>query len=176
MTYPWAAGEVLTAADLNNYAGLVLVKSQTIGSGVSSVTVTNAFSSTFENYLMTGRIRCTTASTTVYFQFTGITGGVYKSNIFYIVAGASGGETNSNLTASTVWDIGHFRYGGMLFIGRPNAADFKMYSFPSSTDATYTRRGGGRCESTTQATGFTITPATGTFNAGNINIYGFNDG
>ena len=30
--------------------GLTLVKTQTIGSGVSSVTVTDAFSSTFENY------------------------------------------------------------------------------------------------------------------------------
>jgi hypothetical protein len=50
MTYPWASGEVLTAADLNAYAGLILVKTQTIGTAVSSVTVTGAFSSTFQNY------------------------------------------------------------------------------------------------------------------------------
>jgi hypothetical protein len=34
-------------------AGLTLVKSQTIGSAVSSVTVTDAFSSTYDNYLIT---------------------------------------------------------------------------------------------------------------------------
>jgi hypothetical protein len=39
-----------TALNSNDYAGLVLVKKQTIGSGVSSVTVTDAFSATYENY------------------------------------------------------------------------------------------------------------------------------
>ena len=39
-----------TALNSNDYAGLVLVKKQTIGSAVSSVTVTNAFSATYENY------------------------------------------------------------------------------------------------------------------------------
>jgi hypothetical protein len=34
MTYPWSSGEVLTAADLNAYAGLILVKTQTIGTRV----------------------------------------------------------------------------------------------------------------------------------------------
>jgi hypothetical protein len=44
MTYPWSSGEVLTAADLNAYAGLILVKTQTIGTAVSSVTLSNVFS------------------------------------------------------------------------------------------------------------------------------------
>jgi len=39
-----------TVEALQNYAGMVLVKSQTVGSSVSSVTVTNAFSATFSNY------------------------------------------------------------------------------------------------------------------------------
>ena len=50
MAFPYSSGDVLTAADLNASSGLVFIKSQTIGSGVSSVTVTNVFSSTFENY------------------------------------------------------------------------------------------------------------------------------
>jgi hypothetical protein len=39
-----------TALGANDYAGLVLVKTQTVGTGVSSVTVTDAFSATYENY------------------------------------------------------------------------------------------------------------------------------
>ena len=53
----YTAGEVLTAASLNaNFSfvassgGLVLVKTQTIGTTVSSVEVTGAFSSTYDNY------------------------------------------------------------------------------------------------------------------------------
>ena len=52
----FTTGEVLTAADTNTYlanSGLVYVKSQTIGSAVSSVNVTSAFSSTYDNYVIT---------------------------------------------------------------------------------------------------------------------------
>ena len=46
--------EVLTSADTNTYlanSGLVYVKSHTITSG-ASVVVTDAFSSTYDNYLI----------------------------------------------------------------------------------------------------------------------------
>jgi hypothetical protein len=51
----FTSGEILTAADTNTYlanSGLVLVKTQTVGSGVSSVIVTDAFSATYDNYLV----------------------------------------------------------------------------------------------------------------------------
>ncbi len=49
----FATGEVLTASDTNTYlanSGLVYITSTTIGSAVSSVTVSNVFSSTYDNY------------------------------------------------------------------------------------------------------------------------------
>jgi|APGre2960657404_1045060.scaffolds.fasta_scaffold13763_5 hypothetical protein len=49
----FTTGEVLTASDTNTYlanSGLVYVKEQTVGAGVSSVTVSDAFSSTYDNY------------------------------------------------------------------------------------------------------------------------------
>ena len=53
MTFPvFASGDVLNASDMNA-VGLWLVKTQTIGSAVSSVSVTNAFSSNYENYYIT---------------------------------------------------------------------------------------------------------------------------
>jgi hypothetical protein len=48
------------------YPGLRLVKKQTIGSAVTSVTVTNAFSATYENYLV--KISGGVGSTTADFQ------------------------------------------------------------------------------------------------------------
>jgi hypothetical protein len=52
----FTTGEVLTAADTNTYlnnGGLVYIKSQTIGTSVTSITVSNAFSSTYDNYRIT---------------------------------------------------------------------------------------------------------------------------
>jgi hypothetical protein len=49
----FTTGEVLTAADTNTYlanSGLVYVASTTVGTGVSSVTVSSAFNSTYDNY------------------------------------------------------------------------------------------------------------------------------
>jgi hypothetical protein len=49
----FTTGEVLTASDTNTYlanSGLVYIKEQTIGSAVSSVTVSSAFSTDYENY------------------------------------------------------------------------------------------------------------------------------
>lgn len=48
----FSVGQVLTAAQMNA-VGLWLVKEQTIGSAVSSVTVTDAFNADFEKYLLT---------------------------------------------------------------------------------------------------------------------------
>ena len=49
----FTTGEVLTASDTNTYlnnGGLVYIKEQTIGSAVSSVTVSSAFSTDYDNY------------------------------------------------------------------------------------------------------------------------------
>ena len=164
-----------TVEALQTYAGLVFVKSVTIGSGVGSVTVTDAFDSRFTNYLMTGWFSLSSSTTVALFNFGGITGSVYRFNVFYIATGATGAESNSG-GLQTYWDIGHWRYGGSMFIGKPYETGYKNYSFPPNTDVTYTRRGSGKCESTVQATSFTITPATGTFTDGILQIYGYNEG
>jgi hypothetical protein len=51
----FVTGQVFTAADANLMAnsGLVYIKQQTVGSGVTSVTLTDVFSSTYDNYRVT---------------------------------------------------------------------------------------------------------------------------
>ena len=56
MIKTFSTGEVLTASDTNLFlanSGLVFVKAQTIGTSVSSVTVSDAFSATYDNYKIT---------------------------------------------------------------------------------------------------------------------------
>jgi hypothetical protein len=50
MAFPYSSGDVLTAANLNASSNLVLVTDVTIGSSVSSVTVSSAFNTTYDNY------------------------------------------------------------------------------------------------------------------------------
>ena len=66
-----------------SYPGLRLVKKQTIGTAVSSVTVTSAFSATYENYLIkvTGGVASTANEFQI--QLSGITTSVYYSNLLY---------------------------------------------------------------------------------------------
>ena len=99
----FSSGEVLTAANMNQ-VGLWLVKSQAVGTGVSSVTVTDAFTSEFENYLVTlsgGTVSVSNADIAVQLRTGSTTSatGYYSSLIYW-----SGAAINTfNLDNSTQW-------------------------------------------------------------------------
>ncbi len=82
MSYPvFATGDVLNASDMNA-VGLWLVKSQTIGTGVSSVTVTGAFSANYDRYKIT--VSGGVASTPLDIRLTlGSTATGYYGFLFY---------------------------------------------------------------------------------------------
>jgi len=84
-TKTFTTGEVLTASDTNTFlanSGLVYVTSATIGSGVSTVTVSGAFSSTYDNYriIMDGGTASAVTDLTVKL---GSTATGYYSNMVY---------------------------------------------------------------------------------------------
>jgi hypothetical protein len=174
MTYPvFTNGTVLPASDLNAI-GLWLVKSQTVGSGVSSVTVTDAFNSSFDNYkiIYSGGVGSTIhnmrlqlgSATTSYYGF-----GVYGSFGAATVAGI-----NDNNAAQ-------FRYvGGGDSSGSSLSAEVRQ---PYASTATYisadlntgTSFGyySGRYFPTTSFTSFIISPDGGTLTGGTISVYGY---
>lgn len=100
MSYPtFAVGDVLAASDMNA-VGLWLVKTQTVGTGVSDVTVTGAFSATYDAYKIIysggsssagGAIQMTLGTTT-----TGYAGSIIYQNtatpgtIFGLTSGTAG--------------------------------------------------------------------------------------
>jgi hypothetical protein len=100
MSYPsFNVGEVLTAADMNA-VGLWLVKTQTIGTAVSSVTVTGAFSADYDNYkiIITGGTNSTPQA--ISFKLGASTTGYYGA-LLYLNYGANsiGNLTNNNAAA-----------------------------------------------------------------------------
>ena len=176
MTYPWAAGEVLTAADLNSAMGLVLVKSQTIGSGVSSVTVTGAFSSTFDNYRITINGLGNLDSGDITFALSGATTSYYGTMFYDSYTGTpsaavriSNGSSLSVCTAATSGNAVTFD------VVEPNIARFTFIHGQAYSRGFYNHFGGFHA-ATTAYTGFVIAPTASTMTGGTIRVYGYNNG
>jgi hypothetical protein len=172
--------EVLTSADTNTYlanSGLVYVTSATIGSGVSTVTVSSAFSTTYDNYriVVSGgygsddpqNILMTLGSTSTNYYWAR----VGRSFADVDGGGASGGSTSS------------WRIGGIT----PQIANFAADIFnPFLSDETafassnlYARTAGsiyfvgGYLNNTTSYTAFTLVPGAGTLTGGTVTVYGY---
>ena len=171
-----------TVEALQQYAGLVLVKSQTVGSGVSSVTVTGAFSATFDNY----RILLSNCVGSVGMNLDLQLGasGTFSTTGYY------GGAGWIN-TGAAVWQIGTRNNGSSVFMGAATnvIATFDVtlndpyLAIPTRGSGLYVRLDQGRVgsswlyhDSTSQMTDFKITPSTGTISGGTIRVYGYNNG
>jgi len=156
-------------------SGLVLVKSQTIGSAVSSVTVSNAFSATYDNYLIS--LEGGVASTSVGLRLTlgaTVTGyyfaGVYLQYTSTTVAGQYGGGTN--------WEIGYGSTNALsaeIVLGSPNLAKVTTFRSRGADTGTtgYMNLYNGFLNNSTQYTAFTIATTTGTMTGGTIRVYGY---
>jgi hypothetical protein len=156
--------------------GLWLVKSQTIGTGVSSVTVTDAFSADYDNYkiIISGNARSSSqqpinivlgASTTTY----------YGAYIFgNITAGTLGTAAMNNETS--------FLYAGGADINVVNLnvelqnPFLAEYTNIQALTVVYSNLRGsaiGEHETASSFTSFTLAPFAGTLTGGTIKVYGY---
>ena len=178
MSFPvFASGDVLNASDMNA-VGLWLVKSQTVGSGVASVVVTGAFSSSYKNYLVkyTGGV-ASSGGAQLRIAFNVDTTNSYYSNIITQTAGLAtvNGQAFGALTGFTV--VGYVDTGDFscaLNINNPNQAlNTNFYgSFNCLGGSSQVGTVGGWSISTGANTGFTFYPSAGTLTGGTISVYG----
>jgi hypothetical protein len=176
----FTTGEVLTASDTNTYlanSGQVLVKSQTVGSGVTSVTVTDAFNADYDAYQIVATNVAASSNGVITLQLSGITTGYY-GNLIYANFGngaplsvgynnasnvGHAGGTNSLIATLNLEVINPFlakaKYITSHFIDNANAGVVQVYN-----------------SQTTSATGFVIQAAFGTFTGGQITVYGYRKG
>jgi hypothetical protein len=161
------------------YAGLVLVKTQTIGTSVSSVTVTSAFSSTFDNYriVLSGGTASVNAAE-LGFKLGSVTSGYYGSLPYWNHTGATGNVTTSgalnDYPAVTLVGTGN-RTGVTIDVLDPNLAKATQGSATSHNND-LTCFGGFLENSANQHTAFTLIPSSGTLTGGTIRVYGYNNG
>jgi hypothetical protein len=158
--------------------GLTLVKTQTIGTTVSSVTVTDAFSSTYDVYYITvsGGVASTAnygtlklgATTTGYYQKVFF--GAYNNNTI-----AGGGLANVVAGFDAVLRATTNSLQMAITLNGPNLAKntYANYFFAQGSTTGNVELGGGYLNDSTQYTDFTITANTGTWTGGEIRVYGY---
>ena len=175
MTYPvFASGDVLNAADMNG-VGLWLVKSQAVGTGVSSVTVTGAFSADYDAYriIATG-VSSTGTGSSASFQLSGLTSGYYATIIYSVYSPPAVNISTDNNAAS--WTFGgSFSSDGFVldldvinpFLARPTTLNNASYASHVAGAVN------GKQTSSTSVTGFTVSTPGGTMTGGQISVYGY---
>lgn len=177
MTFPvFASGDVLNASDMNA-VGLWLVKSQTIGSGVSSVTVTGAFSADYDNYVITISGGTASASGSMSFQMNNSTGSTYYVAGEYGNYGVNAGVTYAPAAATRWIDcilIGTSAYSANLFLTSPFASRPTLGTTDTFSQTSFYNFNLFDSSSTSN-TGFTLTPVTvgTTLTGGTIRVYGY---
>jgi hypothetical protein len=155
---------------------LTLIKTQTIGSAVSSVTVTDAFSSTYDNYLITVNGGVASTNNSLSIQLGAITTGYFGFGIYGSASSSTVNGDNYNNTASfpfaAMGDTSNL--SGSIYLQNPNLAKATMiYTLGSRTGTNGMSNLYGSNTSTTQHTAFTLTTSAGTITGGTIRVYGY---
>jgi hypothetical protein len=153
--------------------GLTLIKTQTIGSAVSTVTVSNAFSSTYDNYKVQIAGGVASVADANINMTLGATATGYKYGLTHNTYGT--GTNSFGSAAAAFWTIGIGQTNSLNMnadIISPNLAKlsyfgaFNVYTGSAGFSAGY-------LNNTTQYTDFTIVPSTGTLTGGTIFVYGY---
>ena len=177
MSYPvFASGDILNASDMNS-VGLWLVKTQTVGTAVPSVTVSGAFSADYDNYLilMSGGTGSTAASIgieigaspTGYYGF--MTYGDSSANTVF-----GGGRSNQTICN---WVGGCLSAGQTAHVRVEVLGPFKA-AYTKFANGVYQNSGAygtmqGEHRVATSYTSFKLVPESGTITGGTVFVYGY---
>ena len=174
----FTSGQILTAAQmttLQTNTGLCFISSTTIGTAVSSVTVSGAFSTTYDQYVIT--VSGGTASTSNLISMTlGATAtGYYEGRPGVTLAGGAfvGNVTNNGAQFYT----GQFTTTGKSMVTTVInpflSTETRHFSQGYNTDITASSLSMGMLNNTTSYTAFTLAPLAGTWTGGIVNVYGY---
>jgi hypothetical protein len=157
-------------------SGLTLITAQTIGTAVSSVAVTAAFSTTYDAYkiVITGGSASATDYLTL--KLGAITSGVDESLIYKPYASGVTGASNTNQAYFTYAGNTYASVGIFLNADVVNPFLTKYTTVASTTGGQYSTASGfysGIHKANTSFTDFTLAPFSGTLTGGTIFVYGY---
>jgi len=175
----FVTGQVFTAADANLMAnsGLVYVTSATIGTGVSSVTVANAFNSTYSDYrIVVSGVSCSSANNDVRVKFeTTLTtynwAGTYQTYTTpTTITGTGAANTSNGIAIAASETSGNFSCS--FDVQRPALASFTVVT-GTHVNAVYRTTYSGIMNTATAYTDLIINVSSGTMTGGTITVHGY---
>ena len=186
ITYPTSGDYVVNGAsamqtiatDVDNKSGLVFIKSQAVGAGVTTVTVNTAFSTNFDNYKIVYMGGSSSGFTDLWLRLGATATGYYMGGSYTAYSAGA-------VTAVSTGLVAQWSYAGVADPSG-NALSVEVYQ-PYLADQSgiaaqffslgSTRVGGaayGVLNNTTSYTAFTILVSAGTITGGTIRVYGYN--
>jgi predicted small secreted protein len=171
----FSPGEVLTAAAMDSI-GMWLVKTVTIGPTVTSVPVTDVFSSDFDRYRIIVRVDSATTSSALSVRY-GTSSPVasnYKSFLWTPLNAWTSGVTTSvtSVTGSIISYCHPTNISGSMDVINPylatNTNAYGNYATDSNGGITASNQ-----TDNTQFTRFYLEPESGTITGGTIKVYGY---
>lgn len=162
------------------YPGLKLIKKQAIGSGVSSVVVSSAFSSTFNNYLVIfDNFTSSNAGNSMSLQMraggTTNTAGYYGVLAYWNYVGSPGAAANNNVTnwGNVGRTLGVSQKTTFAFnLLQPFLADRTLVASLGTTGFDISGQYTGWHDSAVSYDGFVVSFG-GTITGGNVFVYGY---
>jgi hypothetical protein len=157
-----------------DYPGLRLIKKQTIGTAVASVTVTGAFSATYDNYLIQINGASSSNAADLSFQLSGSTGSTYQNIFNFFQWGTAGNSVANALSArpSVAQMGGSSNYFCSVEVRNPFATGITFAEYHGG-GTTYNGLGRFYDSNSASHTGFNIAGTAGTLTGGTIYVYGY---
>ena len=175
-TLVWnGSGWVFLSTSRANPGGLDFIKSQTIGSAVSSVEVTGAFSSTYDNYKITVAGGAGTTNINLTLRLGSTTTGYYNGIIGVVWSNGATNAGASNNTLAYMNYVGAATTTGInmnydVFSPFLSVETYGSGQFIAYNASYYTA---SKLSNTTSYTSFTLATDTGTLTGGTIRVYGY---
>jgi hypothetical protein len=173
----FTTGEVLTAADTNTYlanSGLVFVKSTTVGSGVASVSVSDAFSATYDAYKIIWSGGTMSADTNLLMTIGAANTAYYLALVYGSFGGGSASVAGNSNSVAWSWGGGGGSDGADASVELSNP--FLTRTTQMQARIRYSSVYGnsvGHLANNTSYTSFAFAPASGTMTGGTIVVYGY---
>lgn len=148
----------------------------TVGTSNTSVTVTSAFGSGFDNYRVVYNGIETSATNALTLTLNGSTGSTYQDGGFYIGTGAAAITVESTVNRTSfrigIVESGPVKIAGWFDVFGPNISGRTWVNGGSMTSGFFNWRQ-GTDTNTASHTGFSLIPVLGNLTGGTIRVYGY---
>ena len=163
-------------ADTDTPPGLELITAQTIGSAVSSVTVSNCFSATYDNYKIIVSGGAASTGTTMRMTLGSTAAGYYYGGYYSALNSASNGQGYEGNVA--YWQNVKITTNGLnasmeLYSPFLSARTMMWSTTIDATSSGFIQHMAGFLDNATSYTSFTLTTSSGTVTGGTIRVYGY---